>query len=283
MSSDAGRGASADSLPGQRIESPANERLKRVRRLRRSRERNRVQTLVIEGYRELFRAAEAGLRPDEVFVCPQRWTGRNERALVERLARQPGVHISTLSVRAFDSIATQDEPDGLLAVAPRPDVGLSRQPAVGSDSLFVVAESVERPGNLGTIIRTCVAADVSGLIVCDPQVDALAPEVVRASVGTVFGLPLSSVSTTEFVDWARAHGVRLVVTTPDAQAYYWQADVAGPTALVVGSEKRGVSAAMQAAADDLVRIPMSPRIDSINVGVATGVVVFDAVRARRAR
>jgi len=266
--------------PRGQIDSPGNDRLKRVRRLRRARERDREQAFVIEGYRELARAVDAGITLVELFVCPRHWTGRNEQALVDGIAGD-AVIVSALSARAFAAIATQDRPDGLVAIARRPDLSLARQPAVVSDSLFVVAQGVERPGNLGTIVRACVAADVSGLILCDPQVDAFHPDVVRASVGTLFSLPLSSVTTSAFAGWARANRVRVTVTTPQAERYYWQADVLGPSALVVGSEKRGVDAAMLAAADERVRIPMSDRIDSVNVAVATSVVVFDAVRARR--
>lgn len=272
-------GAPAELPAGPRIDSPANEALKRVRKLRRARERARESAFLVEGFRELSRAVEGGIGLEALFVCPDRWTGRSEPALVHQVA-SAGTRISVLSLRAFESIAIQDDPDGLLAVASRPDVSLRQQPAVAIGALFVAAEGIERPGNLGTIVRACVAADVSGLILCDPQVDVFHPEVVRASVGTLFSLPLSVVPTGEFVGWARSAGVRLVVTTPAANDYYWQADVCGSTALVVGSEKRGVGEAMLAGADQLVRIPMSDRIDSINVGVAAGVVLFDAVRAR---
>lgn len=270
-----------DALP--RIDSAVNDRLKAVRRLVKARERRREGLFVIEGFRELWRAVDGGLVIRDLFVAPSDWTGRHEAGLVDEIADADGggARISVVSSKAFASIATQDAPDGLLGVAEIPAVDLSRQPDVQPDSLFVVVEGIERPGNLGTIARTAVAADVSGLILCDPQVDAFHPEVVRASVGTLFTLPLSVVGVPELVTWARTNGIRLVVTTPDTDDLYFDTDVTGPVAVVVGSEKNGITDAMRAAADILVRIPMSEAIDSINVGVATGIMLFDVVRARR--
>jgi len=267
-----------DALP--RTDSAANDRLKAVRRLVKSRERRREGLFVIEGFRELRRAVDGGLVIRDLFAAPSDWTGRHEAGLVDQIVGG-GARISVLSSKAFASIATQDAPDGLLGVAEIPVVDLSRQPDVQPGSLFVVVEGVERPGNLGTIARTAVAADVSGLILCDPQVDAFHPEVVRASVGTLFTLPLSVVGVPDLVTWARTNRIRLIVTTPDTDALYFDTDVAGPVAVVVGSEKNGITPALRAAADVLVRIPMSDAIDSINVGVATGIVLFDVIRARR--
>lgn len=266
-----------------RIDSSANDRLKAVRRLVKARERRREGLFVIEGFRELRRAVDGGLRIRDVFAAPSEWTGRQEAALVDEIVVDGGARISVLSSKAFASIATQDAPDGLLGVVQIPVVDLSVQPDVVADSLFVVVEGIERPGNLGTIARTGVAADVSGLILCDPQVDAFHPEVVRASVGTLFTLPLSVVTVPELVAWSRANGIRLIVTTPATDDLYFDADVHGPVAVVVGSEKSGITDAMRAAADVLVRIPMSDAIDSINVGVATGIVLFDVIRARLTR
>ena len=276
------------------IDSPANDRLKLVRRLRRARDRRREGLFVAEGFRELDRLvtgylvtgylvtdqrATGGPAVVELLVSPALWTGRHERTLVDRIGAS-GAHVNQLTPRAFASISTQDKPDGLLAVAAIPPTGLDVQPPIRPDSLFCVVEGVERPGNLGTIARTALGAGVSGLILCGPQVDPFHPEVVRGSVGTLFSLPLSVTGVAELSAWARAGGVRLVVTTPDAPTLYSDLDPIGPTAYVLGSEKTGATPAMLAGAHARVRIPMGPGIDSLNVGVATGIVLFDAVRAR---
>jgi RNA methyltransferase, TrmH family len=265
------------------ISSPANEKLKQARRLRRSRHRAGENAFLIEGYRELARAVEAGIVVRDLFTCPEIWTGRNEQGLTD-LVQSRGGRISELTKRAFTSLADQENPDGVLGVAEVPGVGLDRQDtalAAATAPLLLVVEGIERPGNLGTIARTCAGTGVSGLIVCDPQVDPFHPEVVRASVGALFSLSLSVVHSRDFLAWARDHRVRLVVSSPAAELSYDDADVTGATALVVGSEKFGVSDDMLQAADELVSLPMSGDVDSVNVAVAAGVLLFDAIRQRR--
>jgi len=264
------------------ISSPSNDKLKQARRLRRSRHRATDHAFLIEGYRELARAVEGGIAIRDLFTCPQLWTGRNEQGLADLVERR-GARISVLTERAFASLAGQETPDGLLGVAEAPDVGLDRQESAFTASgqpLFLVVEGIERPGNLGTIARTCAGTGVSGLIVCDPQVDPFHPEVVRASVGALFSLRLSVASTREFLVWARNQAVRVVVASPAAELSYDRADVSAATALVVGSEKSGVTDELLDAADELVSLPMSGGVDSVNVAVAAGVLVFDALRQR---
>ena len=267
------------------ISSPANDKLKQARRLRRSRNRTSDNAFLIEGYRELVRAVEGGIVVRDLFICPDLWTGRSEQGLTDRVEGRGG-RISVLTERAFVSVATQDSPDGVLGVAEIPEIGLDAQAhaftSAAAPALFVVVEGIERPGNLGTIARTCAGVGVSGLIACDPQVDPFHPEVVRASVGALFSLPLSVVPTREFLAWVRDQSVRLVVSSPDAELSYDRADVTGATALVVGSEKSGVTDDLRAAADDLVSLPMAGGVDSVNVAVAAGVLMFDALRQRRA-
>jgi TrmH family RNA methyltransferase len=267
------------------ISSPANDKLKQARRLRRSRHRTSDNAFLIEGYRELARAVEGEIVVRDLFICPELWTGRSEQGLTD-LVESRGGRISVLTERAFVSVATQDSPDGVLGVAEIPEVGLDAQAqafaSAAAPALFMVVEGIERPGNLGTIARTCAGAGVSGLIACDPKVDPFHPEVVRASVGALFSLPLSVVPTREFLAWVRDQSVRLVVSSPAAELSYDLADVTGATALVVGSEKSGVTDDLRGAADDLVSLPMAVGVDSVNVAVAAGVLMFDALRQRRA-
>jgi TrmH family RNA methyltransferase len=269
---------------GTTIDSPANDKLKQARRLRRSRHRASEHAFLIEGYRELARAVDGGIAVRDLFTCPDLWTGRNEQSLTD-LVESRGGRINVLTARAFASLAGQETPDGVLGVAEVPQVGLDRQDeafAASAQPLFMVVEGIERPGNLGTIARTCAGTGVSGLIVCDPQVDPFHPEVVRASVGALFSLPLSVVRTQDFLSWARDRSVRLVVSSPAGAVSYDEALVTGTTALVVGSEKSGITDDLRDAADELVSLPMSGDVDSVNVAVAAGVLVFDAMRQRRA-
>ncbi|HEV7886259.1 MAG TPA: TrmH family RNA methyltransferase, partial [Acidimicrobiales bacterium] len=168
------------------ISSSSNERLKRLRRLRKRRARDEEGVFLVEGYREVKRAAEAGVAFEELFVAPSLYLGGNEAALVDEI-RAPAYEVAP---EPFASVATRDRPDGLLAVAHQFPTGLDRQ-APGADALLLVAEGVERPGNLGTMLRAACAAGVTGVIAADPQTDLFAPEVVRASVGTLFLQPVS--------------------------------------------------------------------------------------------
>jgi TrmH family RNA methyltransferase len=180
----------------------------------------------------------------------------------------------------FAAVATAGRPDGLLAVVRRPPTELGRLP-LAATPLVVVAEGVERPGNLGTILRSACAAGATALIACDPQTDVFHPGTVTASVGAVFLLPLAACRSADAAAWLRERGVAVVLATPDAVAAPWEVDLTGPAALVVGCEKRGVSDVWRGAADAEIGIPMpGGAVDSLNVAVAAGIVLFEAVRQR---
>jgi len=148
------------------------------------------------------------------------------------------------------------------------------------DPLVLVAEAVERPGNLGTIVRSACAAGADALVVADGRTDLFHPETVRGSVGTLFRLPLATATTRETIDWLHAQQLRTVVATPDADEARWVADLTGPAAVVVGNERYGLSRAWVDAADEAVRVPMPGPADSLNVAVAAGVVMYEAARQR---
>ena len=256
------------------IESRANERLKRLRKLRTRRARDDEGVFLIEGYREVKRAAEAGVVIEELFCSPSLYLGGNEPALVASIKSQQ----HEVGPEAFASVATRDRPDGLIAVARQFDTGLDAQPP--TDAFILVAEGVERPGNLGTMLRTACAAGVTGVIAADPQTDVFAPEVVRASVGTLFAQPLSVASAADAVAWLKDNGVQIVTASPDGDRPYWDADLTKPSAIVVGSEQHGVTPRWFDAADAVVSIPMAG-VDSVNVAAAAAVLLFDAVRQKR--
>jgi TrmH family RNA methyltransferase len=265
------------------ITSTANPRLKHLRRLETPRRRRQAARFVIEGYRLLGRALEAGASVETVFAAPELFLGEGEAALVEQ-ARRAGAEVHEVAAAPFAAIAGQRRPDGLLAVVRRWPTDLARlRPVAGPPPLVVVAEAVERPGNLGTIVRTACAAGATGLVACDPQTDLLHPKTVTASVGAVFRLPVAASSTAETLAWLREHGLRIVVASPAGDVPLWRAELTGPVALVLGCEKRGVSSAWLEAADEIVAIPMpGEAMDSLNVAVAAGIVLFEAARQRLA-
>ena len=179
----------------------------------------------------------------------------------------------------FRKASYRDRPEGLLGVARQFPTGLEGlQP--GPDPLLLVAEAIEKPGNLGTMLRTAEAAGAAAVVVCDPATDPFNPNVVRASLGTLFSLPLVVADTTAAIAGLRRLGIRTVATTPGASTPHWEADLTGPVAVVVGSEQYGLSAAWLAAADRQVLIPMPGSVDSLNAAMAAGIVLFEAVRQR---
>jgi RNA methyltransferase, TrmH family len=250
------------------ISSSSNSRLKAVRRLhgRRARE---AAVFVAEGHTAVRAALEAGVWIRELLFAPDLFLGPEDPELVDRFR---GCAVE-LSRDAFLSVSGNGRADGLLAVVERWPTSLD---ALEDDSLVLVAEAVERPGNLGTIVRTACAAGASALVVADPRADLFHPETVRGSVGALFRLPVHAATTGAAV--ARLSGGRIVVATPDAPQPVWDADLRGPLALVVGNERYGVSDAWVEAADELVSIPMPGPADSLNVAVAAGIVLFEAAR-----
>jgi TrmH family RNA methyltransferase len=262
--------------PRPLITSSANPRLKEVRRLRR---RARRDVFLVEGHRQVAAALEAGARVRALYVARRLFLGPRDAALVT-LAERRGALVHELSARAFESINGQVRPDGLAAVVERPALRLDAL-RFGLHPLLLVAEAIERPGNLGTIVRTACASSADALIVCDCVTDPFHPETVRGSAGTIFRLPLAESATPEAIARLRTRRVRIVVASPSASRSYKDADLRG--AIVVGNERHGVSAAWLDAADERVKIPMPGPADSLNVAVAAGVLLCEAASRRPRR
>lgn len=260
------------------LTSPTNARVKRVVKLRARRHRDRERRFVIEGFRELHSAWRAGFAVEEVFYCEQHFAARGERELVAGL-RDTGAVCEATNAAVFAKLSYRHTPDGLLAVAATPELTLSRLD-VPRDSLWLVAANIEKPGNLGAMLRTADAAGVSGVLVADPATDPFNPNVVRASVGTLFSVPLAVARADDVRVWLAEHGVRVVATSPTATTDYAEADLSGSVAIVVGGEHAGLDAEWVTGAET-VRIPMAGQADSINAAMTAAVLLFEASRQRR--
>jgi TrmH family RNA methyltransferase len=277
----------------ERITSLQNPRLKQLVRLRDRRPRDEAGLFLIEGYREVKRALEAGVKPVELYFGADWFLGENEPALIEEAGRL-GAQVFDLSKEAFAKVSYRDRPDGLLAVAAQwkrtlADLdGISPGGATPSsriapgDPFLLVIEAIEKPGNLGTILRSADAAGINAVIVCDPVTDIFNPNVVRSSTGVLFSMPVVVAGSAEVRAWLRAHAIRAVATTPAAKALYSDVDLRGPLAIIMGSEQYGLSEFWLKESDQLVRIPMAGQADSLNVAMATVITLFEAVRQRNA-
>jgi len=261
------------------ITSLQNPRIKEIVKLKNRRKRDERQVILIEGYKAVLSALENGYRLDEIYYCPDLYLGENETMLID-LAVKGGATPFQTTKDVFTKIAYRDRPEGIIAIAPQIHQKLEDL-TVDDHSLFLVAEAIEKPGNLGTMLRSSDAARVSGVIVCDPRTDVYNPNVVRASIGTLFTVPIVTTTTDEFVQWKDKNSIVTLATTPSASAIYTDVDMTGKVALILGTEQVGLSDEWLNMADERILIPMYGQADSLNVSAATTLVLFEAVRQRR--
>mgnify|MGYP003385196369 CR=1 FL=1 len=267
------------------ITSLSNLRVKTLVALRRRRDRDDQHVMLVEGYAEVRLALSSGQRPQELYYCPALMGGREQLKLVAR-AEALRAEVVELSRDVFEKVAYRESPDGWLAVFPALDTRLER-PALGTDTLgpdplILVVEGIEKPGNLGAILRTAEAAGVAAVIMADSVIDLANPNVVRASKGALFAVPVAGVSTAEAITWLKQRGFRIVAAEPAGSMAYTAARLTGPVALVVGPEQASLSSDWTKAADEFVHIPMVGHSPSLNVAMAAGLLIYEAVRQRTA-
>jgi TrmH family RNA methyltransferase len=258
------------------ISSTSNARVRALAKLKDRRSREETGTFLIEGARELERAAAAGVELVEVLFCRELATPRR-RELVASLA-ETGLPVLELAPAPFEKISYRSGADGVAGVALQPDTRLGDlDPPSGSFSL--IAESIEKPGNLGAMVRTADAAGAFAVVAADPVADVFNPNVVRAAQGSLFALPVAVAAPAAVIAWAKRRSVRLVAADPAAGVPVWDEDLTGSVGIVVGSEHTGLSAAWREAAAPVV-IPMAGTADSLNASAAAAVLLFEAVRQR---
>jgi TrmH family RNA methyltransferase len=261
------------------VTSASNPRLRAVLALRRRRVREEQGRTVVDGYEELGLALDAGVVPETVLHCPELMLDpERQGALLDR-SRALGATTIRLSRTAFEKVAYREGPDGFLAVVPVAGVPLDEL-SLPPDPLVLVCEGLEKPGNLGAVLRTADAVGVAAVVAADPVTDWGNPNVVRASKGTVFSVPVASAPTEQVLGWLRGNGIRLVATTPDTETLHTAGDYRGPVAIAVGTEKEGLTERALEAADERVRIPMVGRVNSLNAATAAAVVLYEALRQR---
>lgn len=261
------------------ITSLQNPRIKHTVKLRERRMREREQQMLVEGFDELVLALESGLILQTLFVCPELFAEHGQAALMDQVETTE-IELIEVTREVFEKIAYRENPDGWLAIAPGLHKTLADIPL--SDSPFlIIAEAIEKPGNLGAILRSADATGVDGLILCDPTTDLANPNVVRSSKGTLFSVPVAEAEGEEALAWLRDHGITIVAATPQADLLYTEADFQGPVAIAVGTEKYGLSEGWLAEANVAVRIPMAGRVNSLNVATSTALLLYEVVRQRR--
>lgn len=253
------------------ITSKTNPKIKNIVKLQKASERREQNLIIIEGQREIERAQKCGFEIDQLYICPT-------------LLREPlsitANWTEEVSEEVFDKIAYREGSDGLLALA-RPKYKSLNEFKPKVNALVIVLETVEKPGNLGAIMRTADAAGVDAVIVADPQTDIFNPNAIRASIGCMFSVPVYACSTEECINWLKSNHIKIYCTYLKASIDYLDADFRGASAIVMGTEATGISDAWVEAADQNIIIPMNGIADSLNVSVTTAIVTFEAIRQRR--
>lgn len=261
------------------LESLANPKVKHVVKLRQRSHRDAAGQMLIEGYRECRRALDHGCQPVMLFYCEELYLKNlNEPAIVEE-CRQQGAECLACTPPVFKKMAYRERPEGLLMVAPQLNLKL-HELQLPENALVLVAESIEKPGNLGTILRSADAAGVHAVIVCDRCTDIHNPNVVRASTGTLFSIPVVETTSPEALAFLQQHKFQILAATPHTEKLHCDVDLSGMTAIVLGTEQYGLSKIWMDAATLQVRIPMLGLADSLNVAAAATILLFEALRQR---
>ena len=269
-------------ITGDVITSLQNPQIKEVRKLRSRKERKEKNLFLIEGYSELSRAFHANEKIITLFFSEELFLKDNEYDLIAKIKDKGGRVIPCLK-NVFEKIAYRDRPDGLLAIALQKHKNIEDLRKIIKNSknpFFLVAEHIEKPGNLGMILRSCDGVKVDAAIVCDPCTDIFNPNVVRASIGSLFTQPVIEADEDEVIKLLKDNNIKIVATTPNTDKLYSAVDLSGPLAIVVGTEQYGLSEKWLKSADINVKIPMNGIADSLNVGAATTIVLYEASRQR---
>lgn len=268
-------------MPSERIVSFKNESIKKVISLRERKARDQEGLTIIDGVREFQMAAKAGVAVDEFYFCPDLVNKTDLPSLLKIVEKQK-VRMLEVSPGVFEKINFGDRAEGIAAVARQPrrnwnDIKLSKSP------LLVIVEAVEKPGNLGAILRTCDAAGVDGLIVCDGRTDVYNPNVIRSSLGAVFTVPVVVSTNQDALSFLRKNAVKTTGTFPDAKISFWEPDLKSSAAVLLGSEQNGLSEFWRKNADEHIQVPMQGAVNSLNVSITAALVIYEAMRQRTKR
>ncbi len=257
-----------------KITSTQNPKIKNLLALEKARERRKQQLFIIEGKKEMQFALEAGYRIGNLFFCDDivELDELQDLGLDDKL-------LIPVSKEVFDKIAVRENSGGVIAIAEM-KVHELEQIKLSSTPLILVLEAVEKPGNLGAILRTADAAGVDAVIICDPQTDFYNPNVIRSSLGCVFTKQIAAATSEKTIDWLKKNKISIYCTYLKASKPYDQTDFTKPCAIVMGTEATGLSAGWVKSSDANIIIPMKGKIDSMNVSTSCAVVVFEARRQR---
>jgi len=265
------------------ITSLQNPRVKQAVKLRDRSGRDDQRLIIIDGQREIERALASGVRLKELFIEADVLHPDVERQLA-RQARDCDADVLDVTGEVMQKLAFGERKAGVVATAEPPTATLADFPAkianVKTTPLILVLEAVEKPGNLGAVLRTADAVGASGLIVCDARTDLFNPNAIRASLGAIFTVPLALATVAETIAFLRQHKLAMIAARVDGAVNYTTVDYRQPAAIILGSEMAGLTPAWHQPDMHAIRLPMLGQIDSLNVSVTAAVVCYEALRQR---
>lgn len=261
------------------ISSTQNARVKRLVTLQqKSVARKAENVFVVEGRRELAHCIDAGFLLDELYICPE-LTGDNEKWLKSVCGRVGEENVFHVSPSVYDRIAYRGTSEGVVATVKSRHLQLEDL-SLQDNPLLIVLESVEKPGNLGAVLRSADAAKADAVIVCDPLTDLFNPNLIRSSIGAIFTVPTVACTSEECIAFLKRKGINILTAQLQDSHLYYDTPMEGPTAIVMGTEATGLTSQWRKAATSHIRIPMLGRLDSLNVSVSAAILLFEAVRQR---
>ncbi|MDR1090734.1 MAG: RNA methyltransferase [Prevotella sp.] len=260
----------------EKITSLQNPGIKNIVKLSKSKERRDQNLFFFEGAREMSLALAAGYEIDSVFVCPELFDKTDYPDVLDTVSERKTFEVG---VSVFERIAYREGSDGLLVLAKPKDHGLPDMKLSGNP-FIIILEAVEKPGNLGAILRTADAAQADAVIICDPATDIYNPNVIRSSVGCLFTVQTAVCTSQEALDFLHKKHIKSFAAELQASQWYQDTDFTHPSAIVMGTEADGLTDFWLKNADTRIKIPMRGKIDSLNVSVSTAVLTFEAMRQR---
>ena len=266
------------------ITSGQNPKIKMLLALQeKSKTRRKEGLFVVEGRRELEHCINAGFRVRTLFVCPE-IISPEDLAYIDRSCGATSQEPSVVEVPAvlYDKIAYRGGTEGVIAEIEYIERNLASL-KMKENPLVVVLESVEKPGNLGAVLRSADASGADAVIICDPQTDLYNPNLIRSSIGAVFTVPVAAASSEETIKWLKDNNIKIYTAQLQDSEWYYDTDMTGGTAVIMGTEATGLTDVWRKAADAHIKIPMLGRLDSLNVSVSAAILLYEAVRQRNSR
>lgn len=265
------------------ITSAQNPKIRTLLELQeKSKARRKEGLFVVEGQRELLHCIEAGYEPYTIFICRDILTDKGlDKILgaIEENFTGMACPIVEIPLQLYDKVAYRGGTEGVIAEMHCRNTGLEDL-ELKDNPLVVVLESVEKPGNLGAVLRSADASGVDAVIVCDPLTDLYNPNLIRSSIGAIFTVPVATASSDKTIEWLKANGIKIYTAQLQDSEWYYDTDMKAGTAIVMGTEATGLTDIWRESADAHIKIPMLGQLDSLNVSVSAAILMFEAVRQR---